>query len=132
MWLVAVPRAAGGTDRTGRSGAGASRVLRRPDAEPVAMWVDEVRELDLAVVDERNSDGRAQLLGPVKRRLDVVDLDVEDCPARPTHRRGIPEPALVVLYHAVPCRHRRLAERPAEQPAVECRAACASGEPISK
>jgi hypothetical protein len=31
------------------------------------MWVDEVRELDLAVVDERNCDGRAQLLGPVER-----------------------------------------------------------------
>ena len=58
-----------GTDRTGRSGAGALRVLRLPDAEPVAMRVDEVRELDLAVVDERNSDGRAQLLGPVERCL---------------------------------------------------------------
>jgi hypothetical protein len=56
-----------------------------PDPESVSQRVSEMGELDRPVVDERYDHGGAELLCPVDRGVHVLDLDVEDRPARRAH-----------------------------------------------
>jgi hypothetical protein len=93
--------------------------LGRPDPEPVALRVDEVGELDAAVVDQRHRHGRAELLRPLDRCPDVVHVDVEDRPVRPADGRRTPQAAPVLLDHAVLRGLRLRPDRPVEQLAVE-------------
>ena len=54
--------------------------VRAPHGETVPGGVDQVRELDSAVVHQRKRDRRTQPFGSGNRGRNVVDMHVEDCP----------------------------------------------------